>query len=964
MRFISPATMSEFQVHYRVSELLKLLGVTGGDGPEVYTEVLTKNMTPYVTTQVSAHTAKKKIAETSGSPREFLQKYDLLKSKNIRELDPLVFLLSRISEDANMVAYLEHNANERKKRSQASRGNQSAMSETLQNLEQYSGQMTVKELEEFRTQLASITGPSASPAAEATLRNLREKQARKALSGLPNVPDWMTSRPYLTADFSKFGNISPHPAVSVGTLPLRMQEIAVMEDLLFMMTGIEGKYIRVSNRIEGMDQPEFSVDQTLDISLQELVQRILPICSHYSLVCRFIEDKSSFLSGLVNHAVSAAMRTIMKEYLIFVAQLEHQFRQGQLSLQKLWFHIQPCLRRMEVLSSVAEAIETAQCKGGSVLTLLHERTTNLTGDSTAQDLCLYLTQAACVPYFDMLEQWIYKGIVNDPYLEFLVAEQEAFQKEKLTEEYNDAYWRQRYTIVQHKIPVFLETVAQKVLSTGKYLNVIRQCGRDVQCPDAEEIIYTLREREYVDKIEKAYNYASKTLLDLLMAEKDLMGRLRSIKLYFLMGQGDFFVQFMDLAEDEMKKNMDDIFPTRLETLLELSLRTTAANADPFKDDLRVELLPYDLITQLFRILSVANDRAVQTSLGQDPTEIQISGLEAFSFDYVVKWPVSLILSRKALTKYQLLFRHLFYAKHVERQLCRVWLRDKMTKQHKLRCTKWYVECSALRTKMLQFVQNYEYYMMSEVIEPYWHLLEINLKDVNNVDDVLTHHNDFLDKCLKDCMLTAPELLKIVSKLMMICVTFTNCIQRITQTVINSEMTSAEKPGKIEKEDLLYDKQKRKAAAKILSKDMDEVINSEDFEKMVSNFDSNFSKYLLGLLDKLNNFSKTDFQHQMLNIVARLDHNGFYGQQLEKLAVSVSETLSVASTDSNSSDQSVPSTLSDISLNFNYDKPSLMSRRLADRGDSSSRSRVLPPSPSSRSRNKGSGSGEDDHYNLF
>lgn len=42
----------------------------------------------------------------------------------------------------------------------------------------------------------------------------------------------------------------------------------------------------------------------------------------------------------------------------------------------------------------------------------------------------------------------------------------------------------------------------------------------------------------------------------------------------------------------------------------------------------------------------------------------------------------------------------------------------------------YVECSLLRTKMLQFVQNYEYYMMSEVIEPYWHLLENNLKNVS------------------------------------------------------------------------------------------------------------------------------------------------------------------------------------------------------------------------------------------
>lgn len=65
--------------------------------------------------------------------------------------------------------------------------------------------------------------------------------------------------------------------------------------------------------------------------------------------------------------------------------------------------------------------------------------------------------------------------------------------------------------------------------------------------------------------------------------------------------------------------------------------------------------------------------------------------------------------------------------------------------------------------------------------------------------------------------------------------------------------------------------------------MDEVINSSDFEKTVANFDKNFSKYLLDLLDKLSSFSKTDFQHQMLNIVTRLDHNGFYGKQLEKRA---------------------------------------------------------------------------------
>lgn len=62
--------------------------------------------------------------------------------------------------------------------------------------------------------------------------------------------------------------------------------------------------------------------------------------------------------------------------------------------------------------------------------------------------------------------------------------------------------------------------------SGKYLNVVRECGRDVTCPVAKEVIYTLKERAYVEQIEKAYNYASKVLLDFLMEEKELVAHLR------------------------------------------------------------------------------------------------------------------------------------------------------------------------------------------------------------------------------------------------------------------------------------------------------------------------------------------------------------------------------------------------------------------------------------------------------
>lgn len=50
--------MNEFRIHHDVNELLSLLRVHGGEGAEVYIDLLQKNRTPYVTTSVSAHSAK------------------------------------------------------------------------------------------------------------------------------------------------------------------------------------------------------------------------------------------------------------------------------------------------------------------------------------------------------------------------------------------------------------------------------------------------------------------------------------------------------------------------------------------------------------------------------------------------------------------------------------------------------------------------------------------------------------------------------------------------------------------------------------------------------------------------------------------------------------------------------------------------------------------------------------------
>ena len=55
---------------------------------------------------MSGHTAKRKLAEFSSCGDKFLAKYDELRQRQTRDINPLVFLLSKLTEDAQLCAFL------------------------------------------------------------------------------------------------------------------------------------------------------------------------------------------------------------------------------------------------------------------------------------------------------------------------------------------------------------------------------------------------------------------------------------------------------------------------------------------------------------------------------------------------------------------------------------------------------------------------------------------------------------------------------------------------------------------------------------------------------------------------------------------------------------------------------------------------------------------------------------------
>ncbi|KAG0044239.1 hypothetical protein BGZ83_010512 [Gryganskiella cystojenkinii] len=764
---------------------------------------------------------------------------------------------------------------------------------------------------------------------------------------------------------------------------LHMQENAIIEDVLFTMMGIEGKYITPTRRpVTAQDHDaeyihkEFKIDDSIDPSLRDLVSRILPLASIYLSLEAFVELHSRFEYGFVSHALCAAIRTLLKEYLILIAQLETQFRSSpDFTLQKLWYYIQPTMQTLTSLDVLVGVIREAgkkedpahdieallnpkegiplECKGGSILAILAAGMFNMSGDPATKKLYGFLLNKAAVPYIAMLESWIHKGEIRDPYEEFMIVESRKVNKENIKEDFNDAYWEQRYTIREKYVPSFLVPLKNKILLAGKYLNVIRECGihlsqvyenqpasiqasKTTGSTDGNDILASLTGINLSDTIEVAYQSANKKLLDLLLEEKQLLGRLRSMKRYFFLDQSDYFTHFLDLASVELKRPMREVSLTKLQSLMDLVLRNPSSVTvnDAFKEDLKVDMSHLSLVDQLLRIISIGGigqgqglpqglsqgfpdrgesrasnqsreSRAALHSRGnsggaslghapadswheemfnnltRDPTRSgsvmegivsttseaptstsrgSLSGMDVLTLDYSVKFPLSLVISRKALTKYQLLFRHLLYLKHGEQVLCTTWIehvKSPVWKKASPELLAWRGRVYSVRAKMLTFVQQFSYYVCSEVLEPNWRELASNLAKVSTVDQVMQIHSDFLDTCLNQCMLTNSKLLRIYSKLMNQCIKFAAYTDRFTRALIAME-------AQLEEE-----------SATLVPPT--QVQSIEQAMRRLNEFEQQFVYHLQLLIQALSFFSATETT-QFLCLIVRLDYNQFYANQ--------------------------------------------------------------------------------------
>ncbi|QUC16984.1 uncharacterized protein UV8b_01225 [Ustilaginoidea virens] len=548
------------------------------------------------------------------------------------------------------------------------------------------------------------------------------------------------------------------------------------------------------------------------------------------------------------------------------------------------------------------------CKGGVVLGLVTRRLEKMSGDPAARALLTSLLRDTSRPYMVMLNEWLHHGSIKDPHAEFVIKEQKSIGRERLEQDYTDEYWERRYTIRENHVPPQLQGVQEKVLLAGKYLNVVRECGGVDVSQVVPDVPATFDDARFLENVNNAYAHANESLMRLLLTTHALPGRLQSLKHYFFLDPSDYFSYFLELGSSELRKPVKSVNTSKLQSLLDLVLRQpgSVVSLDPFKEDVKLEMNDVTLIKSLQRVVNITGieqGEALQPVSNQPAeNDKNATGFNSLELDYSVPFPVSLVISRNTVWRYKALFRYLLSLRHLESLLSTTWQTQTRGISWAHRGSNrglefWKRRAWTLRARMLVFVQQLLYFCTAEVIEPNWtkFMSRLSTRDgegdrpsasasasglpARTVDELMKDHADFLNTCLKECMLTNSKLLRIHSKLMQTCTifaTYTNWLTRELEKA-DPDLAGPEKPST-----MTADQWRRFQAARAGQRgssassqpdpssqpDDDARARVNNLSEIIKKWESNFSRHLQILLDALNHYAATE-SVVLLSLCARL-----------------------------------------------------------------------------------------------
>ena len=646
---------------------------------------------------------------------------------------------------------------------------------------------------------------------------------------------------------NKNNNESPI-VVDINKSQLNITEKDIVTDLLYVLVGIDGKYIKYNENkdsyilLEGIPWEENLYDVVYSISevgwlyykinkyitnykesnikssyIQSLLFAIQKeIDEYYKLISLFKKINNNDLSGNINHLPLNNSLEEIKKY------------QKQLNLKNLFMGIITYKEKLKWILTCCEAVYSL--KGSSVLSQIYSYVNYLGNKKELNNILNEVVK----PFICFILNWIKYGEIQDPYNEFFVNIVEDIK--------DDQIWKEKYKLIWNRIPNFMKREPiLKIFEVGKCIHFIRnfckekyslsnlkkviqhiilkyskdnknednnksendiinnklddnnnniiksdedsstieensinQESNNSYCTlklisefdygiEKDKIIYEIESyksllnfisfifsksqniehnqiilnisflEEIIQNIDIIYKLVNKELLRIFFQKFKLIENLESLNKYFLLGQGDMIQYLMESLYDELKKPGNTIYKYVLQSVLESSINSTNAryNDKECLNKLNIKLL---------------NPR---------PGDI---GWDIFCLEYNISLPLSVIINNKNLLDYQKMFIFLLKIKRIEYSQEHQEWRKIMSYSHNIMKEKYDYFRNNIRTSLkfnqqiIHFIISLHNYLTLEVLETQYKKLLKKLKLVNNLDELILAHNEFINNIKQKCFL--------------------------------------------------------------------------------------------------------------------------------------------------------------------------------------------------------------------
>ncbi|GCC16679.1 hypothetical protein chiPu_0017310 [Chiloscyllium punctatum] len=529
--------------------------------------------------------------------------------------------------------------------------------------------------------------------------------------------------------------------------------------------------------------------------------------------CHPSQQGQAGLHGIYLRAFCTGLDSMLQPYRQALLDLEHEFlADPHLSISHVNYSLDQFQLLFPSVTVVVEQIKSQKIHGCQLLETVHQHSCGgLPPVRSALEKILAVCHGVM---YKQLSAWMLHGLLLDKYEEFFIKQGPSsgsvssqpeeedeedlgirgltgkqlreLQDLRLIEEENMlATSLKQFSLRAEMLPSYIPVrVAEKILFVGESVQMFE--NQNVNHTRAGSILknqedafaaelHTLKQQplfnlvDFENLIDRIRSTVAEHLWKLMVEEAGLLGQLKIIKDFYLLGRGELFQAFIDSAQHLLKTPPTAVTEHDVNVAFQKSAHKVLLDDD--------NLLPLLHLTVEYhgkdpKDTAQSRDNSLRES---SPREAPASGWSALGLSYKVQWPLHILFTPAVLEKYNIVFKYLLSVRRVQAELQHCWavqMQRKHLTSNKSDATKW-----RLRNHMAFLVDNLQYYLQVDVLESQFSQLLQEINSIRDFESIRLAHDRFLSNLLAQSFILLKPVFHCLNEILDLCHNFCSLVSQ-------------------------------------------------------------------------------------------------------------------------------------------------------------------------------------------